>query len=134
MLGSLARFTGSAWSGLATDFDQAITGLVLQPDGTLEVAGSFAAIGTTVSGGLARLPLPSVHPAGLPGCTLWVDDDVLLGAVVANGSVVSAWAIPAQPALVGGVFHHQVVAVELVGAATTQVSSSNAVTATIGVF
>ena len=50
------------------------------------------------------MPMPSVHPAGLPGCTLWVDDDVLLEFVPGNGSVACSLAIPDQPALVGGVF------------------------------
>ena len=190
---SLVRWDGSTWSLLDTDFDGAITTLVLQPDGTLEVGGAFAAIGSTVTAGLARLvttcppvlvplgagcagsggpnvlaatspwlggtfrstvtglapgaltvavygfqplalPMPSVHPAGLPGCTLWVDDDVLLEFVPGNGSVACSLAIPDQPALVGGVFHHQVVAVEVGSGGITALTSSNAVTATVGVF
>ncbi|MBL8754049.1 MAG: hypothetical protein JNK15_12185 [Planctomycetes bacterium] len=190
---SLGRFDGSAWSALATDLDGAVTTLTLLPDGTLEVGGAFAAIGTTVLAGHAQLvptcpatlvalgsgcagsggpnvltasgawlggtfrstttglaagslavavfgltplalPMPSVHPAGVPGCTLWVDDDVLVDFVAANGAVTSEWSIPNQPALVGGVFHHQVVAVEVVSGAVTALSASNAVSATIGVF
>ena len=190
---SLARFDNGTWSVLAADFDQAITTVLLQPNGTLEVGGTFAAIGNTVSNGLARLQttcaatlvplgagctgsggpnvllatpawlgstfrstitglapgsravavfgftplalaMPNVHPAGLPGCSLWVDDDILLDVPGGSGTVTSSMPIPNQPALVGGVFHHQVVAVEIGSGGITALTGSNAVTATVGVF
>jgi hypothetical protein len=105
--------------------------------GVFEARASGLAPGSLAVGvfGLATraTPLSSVHPLGAAGCTLWVDDDVVLQFAVGNGSVDTAIAIPAVAALAGGVFHHQVVPIELDAAGDLRaLTSSNALTLTIG--
>jgi hypothetical protein len=105
--------------------------------GVFEARASGLAPGSLAVGvfGLATraTPLSSVHPLGAAGCTLWVDDDVVLQFAVGNGSVGTAIAIPAVAALAGGVFHHQVVPIELDAAGDLRaLTSSNALTLTIG--
>jgi trimeric autotransporter adhesin len=79
------------------------------------------------------VPMAAVHPLGASGCTLWVDDDILVQFAVGNGRVDTTIAIPAAPALVGAVFHHQVVAVELdPGDQLIALTSSNALSLSIG--
>ena len=79
------------------------------------------------------VPMPSVHPLGAAGCTLWVDDDILVQFALGGGVVATAIAIPAAPALVGGVFHHQVVPIELDATGELMaLTTSNALTLTIG--
>lgn len=105
--------------------------------GVFEARASGLAPGSLAVGvfGLATraTPLSSLHPLGAAGCTLWVDDDVVLQFAVGNGSVGTAIAIPAAAALAGGVFHHQVVPIELDAAGDLRaLTSSNALTLTIG--
>jgi hypothetical protein len=69
------------------------------------------AVGAFGFGQLA-LPMPAVHPAGTAGCTLLVTDEILLYSPHAGGTVATALAIPADPALIGATFFHQVVIVE----------------------
>jgi trimeric autotransporter adhesin len=81
------------------------------------------------------VPMPSVHPLGAAGCMLWVDDDILVQFALGSGVVDTAIAIPAVPVLVGGVFHHQVVPVELDAAGElVALTASNALTLTIGML
>lgn len=81
------------------------------------------------------VPMPTVHPQGQPGCTLMVRDDILLGFARGNGTVASEVAIPPVAALLGGVFHHQVVPVELGAAsAIVAITATNRLTLTIGAF
>jgi trimeric autotransporter adhesin len=191
---SLARWNGSGWAALGTDFDAEIVTSVMQPGGVLEVGGYFSAIGNLVTASGARLgttcpatlavagggcigsggpnvltaepawiggvfrsrasglasgslavsvygfsplalPMPSVHPLGQAGCTLWVDDDILFDFLRGSGFVDSSLAIPTQAALVGGVFYHQVVPVEVDAAGNlSALTSTNALALTIGAF
>jgi len=80
-------------------------------------------------------PASSLHPAGLPGCTLLVSpDDVSLLFPVA-GAVHTQLGLPNNMIYVGAVLHVQVAQVELdAQLAITQISASNALTLTVGSF
>lgn len=79
------------------------------------------------------LPMPLVHGLGIPGCTLLVHDDILLQFPVVGTTVATALTIPNAPGLVGGVFHHQVVFIEVTaGGDLAALSSTDALTFTIG--
>ncbi len=81
------------------------------------------------------IPMPSVHPAGQAGCTLMVNDDILLDFRLANGMVASEIMVPMQSALIGNVFHHQVVPVELDASGTIiSLTATNALALTVGAF
>ena len=76
---------------------------------------------------------PLLPPAGVQ-CTLLVTPDVLDAYVPASGSLTTQLTIPATPALVGAVFHEQVVALELSGSGIVAVTSTNRLTLTLGAF
>ena len=79
--------------------------------------------------------MPSVHPLGQPGCSLLVTDDILLQFTLANGAVDCQIAIPAQPAIVGATFWHQVVPVQLDAQDNiVALTATNALALTIGQF
>jgi hypothetical protein len=81
------------------------------------------------------LPLSSVLPQGQPGCTLLVSPDLLDVLLPVAGTANSQLALPNTPSLVGQSFHHQMVPLELdLSSAITAITSTNALTATIGVF
>jgi hypothetical protein len=80
------------------------------------------------------IPLSSILPQGVPGCALLVSPDVLGLLIPAAGSVYTQLAIPNTVSLAGQVFHQQVVAVELGAAGITALTSTNALTLTIGSF
>jgi hypothetical protein len=85
--------------------------------------------------GFAQLavPMPVVHPLGIAGCVFWVRDDILVPFPVGNTFVDTAITIPAAPSMVGAVFHHQVVPLELgAGGDITALTGSNALSLTIG--
>jgi trimeric autotransporter adhesin len=82
-----------------------------------------------------QLPMPAVHPQGLPGCTLLLADHILIDFPNSAGTVATSIAIPNDPNLVGSDFFHQVVAIELgAGSAITALTSTNALAATVGVW
>lgn len=70
-----------------------------------------------------------------PGCELLVSGEILLQFLVTSGSVATWIAVPDSVAIVGGVFRHQVVPVEL-GASgeIVALTGTNALTLTVGVF
>ncbi len=81
------------------------------------------------------IPMPSVHALGTPGCTLLVDDDILIQFSRGNGQVDSEIAIPALSALVGATFRHQVIPIELdlIGNLAA-LTATNALLLTVGTF
>lgn len=82
-----------------------------------------------------HLPLSSVFAEAPVGCDLLVTPDILQLVFVTGGEVTSSVPIPSQPAILGGVFHHQLNLYEIDLAGTLlQVTASNAVTATVGAF
>jgi hypothetical protein len=95
-----------------------------------------SSIALAVTGfGTASLPLASILPQGVAGCFLWTTPDFVAAALPTAGSVSTQLAIPNQPALIGQVFHHQVVPVELAPTGgLLAVTSTNRLTALIGVF
>jgi hypothetical protein len=83
----------------------------------------------------ASVPMPAVVPQGTPGCTLLVAPDSVHLLLPVAGSVQASIVLPNSIALAGQVFHQQVVPVELdAGGAITALTSTNALTLTIGVF
>jgi hypothetical protein len=95
-----------------------------------------SSIALAVTGfGTASLPLASILPQGGAGCFLWTTPDFVAAALPSAGSVSTQLAIPGQPALIGQVFHHQVVPVELAPTGgLLAVTSTNRLTALIGIF
>ncbi len=81
---------------------------------------------------LQSIPLASVHPAGGANCTLLTSPDILT-ALLPTGNVAQ-WdvVIPADSALVGVVFHSQLLAAEFDALGLQSLTGSNAITSTIG--
>jgi hypothetical protein len=82
----------------------------------------------------ASIPLSSILPQGMPGCSLLVSPSLLELHVPVAGSMTTQLAIPNTAALAGQVFHQQVVAFELAAGSITALTSTNALTLTIGSF
>jgi hypothetical protein len=81
------------------------------------------------------IPLPTLLPAALPGCTALTSADHLEVQLPSGGTVDTALAIPDAMALVGVAFHHYVVPFELGPAMQLlAVTNSNALTCTLGAF
>jgi hypothetical protein len=81
------------------------------------------------------LPLASLLPAGLPGCTLHVSPDLLQADVPVAGATTAAWGIPSSSLLLGQTFRHQVVSFELGSSlAITAATASNAWSLAIGAW
>jgi hypothetical protein len=59
------------------------------------------------------LPLTTVFAQAQPGCALHVSPDVLGTFVTGNATATTQLTIPASPPLVGGVFWHQVVPLQM---------------------
>jgi trimeric autotransporter adhesin len=90
------------------------------------------AVGVFGFGQLA-MPMPTVHPAGTPGCTLLVTDEILLHFPLAAASVDTALPIPDDVALIGATFFHQVVVVERDGfGGLASLTATNGLALTIG--
>ncbi|HZN40787.1 MAG TPA: hypothetical protein VFD82_18425, partial [Planctomycetota bacterium] len=81
------------------------------------------------------VPLSSILPQGVPGCTLLVSPDLLDLLLPAAGSVQAQLAIPNAAVLAGQIVHQQVVPVEfdLVGNIVA-LTSTNGLTLTIGTW
>jgi len=94
------------------------------------------ALAMTVLGlGTVNVPLPSLLPQGGAGCELLVTPDALGLTVPAGGFALVSLPLPLVPALAGATLHLQVVPIELgAGGAITQVTSSNRLSLTLGVF
>jgi hypothetical protein len=109
------------------------------------VGGTFASIATGMpANGLAldvlglattSVPLVTILPQGMPGCTLRVAPDLVRVVMPAGGAAATTLPIPSSAALVGTVLHQQVGAIEADAAgAFVAVTSTNALTLTIGRF
>lgn len=110
-------WTGSAFRGLATG---------MPTSGIAAMVTGFSAI---------SMPVASVLPHGLPGCSLLVAPDLLAVAVPSGGSIVTQLMLPDSVALAGIVFDQQVVPFELdAGGSVSAVTSTNALQLTIGTF
>ncbi|MBI5853549.1 MAG: hypothetical protein HZB39_21275 [Planctomycetes bacterium] len=78
------------------------------------------------------IPLSVLDPAGLPGCNLLVNLDVTWFMANAGGTATDSLLIPTSTSLAGAVLHQQALQVELSGFTMTALSSSNALTITLG--
>ena len=96
-------------------------------------ANGFAVVVNGFSSG--STPLQSILPQGLPGCSLLVSPDRLEVQLPVSGTVATVVPIPNHVSLAGLALHQQVVPFEfdLVGDLTA-ITSSNALTLTIGTF
>lgn len=119
--------SGSAGSVSLATLDQPWLGATFDSRATGMAASSLAvhALGTVPN----AVPLPG----GAPGCSLFVQPDVLELLVPVSGSVDASIAIPNNPTLVGLSVRTQVIGLELgAGFALTRITSSNALELTIG--
>lgn len=82
------------------------------------------------------IPLLALLPQAIPGCDLHTPPDLLLASFAVNGQAESQILLGADPSFVGVPFFHQMVVMELdpVTLAVTNVTSTNAVQATIGSY
>jgi hypothetical protein len=110
-------WTGSTFTSLATGM----------PSNAL----ALGVLGTSTT----SVPLSSILPQGVAGCTLLVSPGHLDLLSPAVGSVQLLFAIPNTTALAGQIVHQQVVPIELdLQGNIVAVTSTNALRATIGVF
>ena len=87
-----------------------------------------------IGGAPLSLPLSAALPMAAPGCTLLASPD-LQRTYVAEGTLELVAPLPNSPALVGATFVQQIVSLQLgAGGAVVAASSSNALTATVGVW
>ncbi|MBZ0150230.1 MAG: hypothetical protein K8J09_01770, partial [Planctomycetes bacterium] len=95
-----------------------------------------AGFGLSVFGlGTTTVPLASILPQGIPGCSLLVTPDLLELPVPVAGKLTTALPIPPSPALIALSLHHQIVAVEVdAQGAFTAWTSTNRLTMTFGWF
>ena len=79
-------------------------------------------------------PLASLlPPQGQPGCDLLVQPDILEAMVTLTGSAQSSLFLPNTPPLVGVVFYHQMIPIELDGLGNwVAITSTNALQLTAG--
>lgn len=110
-------WTGSTFTSLATGMPSNALALGVRGLSTMSV------------------PLSSILPQGVAGCTLLVTPDLLDLLLPAAGSVQTQFAIPNTVVLAGQIVHQQIVPVEL-GALgdITALTSTNRLTLTIGMF
>ena len=79
------------------------------------------------------IPLASLLPQGVPGCTQLATLDLLDMLVPSAGRATASVVIPNSAALVGGVFHQQVLPIELDALGNlVAVTATNALALTIG--
>jgi hypothetical protein len=109
-------WTGSTFTSLGTGMP--VNGLALSVLGL-----------STVS-----IPLPLILPQGVAGCTLLVSPDLLDLLLPSAGTAQARFAIPNTVALAGQLVHEQVVPFELGALGITALTSTNALTMTIGTW
>jgi trimeric autotransporter adhesin len=81
------------------------------------------------------VPMASILPQGVPGCSLWVSPDLLDLYLPVGGQVAITFGIPNAAALIGQVLRQQVTTIELsAGGGIVALTSSNALALTIGSF
>ena len=96
-----------------------------------------AAVGLLIVLGLfpASIPLSSILPQGVAGCSLLARPDLLDLHIPTAGGLQTQIAIPNTVALAGRLLHQQVVPVELgLLGNITAITSTNTLTLTIGSF
>ncbi|MCC7397280.1 MAG: hypothetical protein IT455_09485 [Planctomycetes bacterium] len=84
--------------------------------------------------GTLSQPLAALLPQGGAGCTLLVTPDVLATIVPQAGVATIDLLIPNAAALIGGVLHEQALPFEFGAPGLLALTSSNALTLTIGTF
>jgi hypothetical protein len=130
--------TGGGCSGSAGPNTLTATSLPWIGASFTSVAAGLAnpAIGVEVLGlSASSVPLASILPQGLPGCTLLVTPDLLVTVIPSGGSSALSQPIPSAPAVVGQMVRQQLVVLELSTlGGITAVSSTNALALTIGSF
>lgn len=123
--------SGGANTLVATDLPW--LGQVFRATGSGLPTNALVIAATSV--GLMQPPvaLAALLPQAISGCALHVGGDVLEALVTTNGSATSALLLPNSAAIVGAVFHHQMVPIE-VGPALQwlAVTSTNTLQLTIG--
>lgn len=83
----------------------------------------------------AAIPLPTILPQGVAGCSLLTSPDILKVLVPVAGAASTTLALPNTTSLAGFVIHQQVVALDLgTTGSLVAVTSSNRLTLTIGAF
>ena len=60
----------------------------------------------------AAVPLPTILPVGVAGCSLLATPDLVAAMVPIGGVVPSSLSIPNAPGLAGVLIHHQVLPLE----------------------
>ncbi|MCR9247334.1 MAG: hypothetical protein NXI31_20070 [bacterium] len=81
-----------------------------------------------------NVALASLHPTGIAGCDLLVSDDTTEFSFANGGVASSRVLVPNAAALIGVQFEHQFLQGELSRGAVVSLSSSNALTLTVGAF
>jgi trimeric autotransporter adhesin len=117
---------------------------VLTPQTLPWIGGSTSAVATGLAAsGFAvdvtgfsapAVPLPTILPQALPGCSLLASPDLVRIVAFAGGAVAVSLAIPEDLSLVGVTLHEQVVSFDLTVPGIASVTSTNRVTFTIGDF
>jgi hypothetical protein len=82
---------------------------------------------------LPAFPLLAVFPEALPGCNLHVAPDILEQIDTTTGTAESSLFLPSTPPLVGVVFYHQMVVIDVTSSAF-QITSTNALQLTVGML
>ena len=96
---------------------------------------SFAFVAVLNGFSATSIPLAAVLPPSPVGCSLLASPDVVDAVLTTTGTVDAQVALPNTPSLAGVVLHQQLVALEIdANLNLVQNTSTNALTATIGVF
>ena len=114
--------TAPAWTG--STFHSLATGM--PANGIAIAVTGFAPLG---------VPMATVLPQGLPGCTLLASPDSLVASLPIGGVVTAHVALPNTPALGGQSFYHQVAALDFdLAGNLVAVTGTNGLMLTIGVL
>lgn len=125
--------TGSGGPNVLTVTEAPTLGGAFRARGTGIPALAFVASVTGVTS--TSLPLSTVLPQALPGCTLYVTPDLVEILVPSAGEVNSALVVPVTLGLLNIVLHHQYVSLEVdVSLVFTAVTASNGVQISVGTF
>lgn len=130
----IATRFGTACPGL---YGEVPLTLVSQPYvGSTFRARSASSMANLAVTGLSRLlppvPLSSLLPQGVPGCDVLVSPDLVDFVPAVNSSATSQVPIPNTAQLVGMVFHHQMLLLDGSLQVVTDITSTDALTLTIG--
>ncbi|MGE3173842.1 MAG: hypothetical protein AB7O97_14555 [Planctomycetota bacterium] len=119
--------------------------LALAPDTQPWIGGAFTSTATgfapdsfavwELGTGPLSTPVSAIHPAGGPGCTQWINPDVMTSILFPqNGALTVGVSLPNEPTLIGLVLWHQVAGIEVdpVTFAITHIATSDALQLTFG--